>query len=257
MNVPLPALPLPSLLQCQEMHELNLVWNSRNYWIAKGDVISWCNKLNGFQTGDLKNIPSLEHRLSDKLDNRIPDIDFKSRSPIEVGFMCISLDNKIPRSASEWQDWIIDLNTRVVDGNSGFRTDQIYTERDRFGGYAIYPSFDLVPGAMNYLSLYQEKFCIDYPIETAVVSLAFIGAIHPFRDGNGRTSRIVFNAIAGSMDRDRYLPLHELAAHSRDGYILALREAQYLNNWKPLIIFLTESCKILGELVRNRHKPEI
>lgn len=252
VNVPLPPLPLPSFLQCEEMHELRSVLNSQDYWISKSDVVLWCNKLNRLQTGFTTCIPALEHRLSDEFERRQPDIHFESRSPNEINALEISMNYTKPVDASDWIEWIITLNKIITNSKGGFRKSPIYTQRDKFGGFAVYPHSDLVAESMNHLSMYQGRFWLDFPIETAIVSLAFIGAIHPFSDGNGRTSRIVFNAISSSMDRnlDRYIPLHEIATHSRGGYILALREAQYLNNWKPLIVFLSESCKNMVKLVR-------
>jgi len=73
--------------------------------------------------------------------------------------------------------------------------------------------------------------------------------VHPFGDGNGRVSRLVFNALLrGPDDEGPYIPLHELGRVSRAGFLIAMRLAQYRNEWGMLASFLLEAVLFVGML---------
>jgi hypothetical protein len=249
VDIPLPPLPLPALLQCQEMDELRSTLSNVNYRVTEYDIISWCNDLSGKHPSVLRRIPTLEHRLSDVFERRLYRKEVIARTPGEIRALKRFCEFGAPHEYVDWEKWIININSAVTNANSSFRENSIYTERDKYGGYATYPNFGFITEAMKHMNSYKNRYIIDYPLETSIVSLVFLGAIHPFADGNGRTSRVVFNTIAGSIKSKTYIPLYELSEHSRGGYILALREAQYNNKWRPIIRFLSEGCKVLEELV--------
>lgn len=77
----------------------------------------------------------------------------------------------------------------------------------------------------------------------------FIGAfncIHPFRDGNGRTGRIVFNGLI-QIDIDEadrfYIPLKEFMGLSCHGFDLAMRESIIFGRWSTLVVYC---CRVIA-----------
>jgi len=73
--------------------------------------------------------------------------------------------------------------------------------------------------------------------------------LHPFADGNGRLSRIVFNALLTTDGvRTPYVPLYELGRVSRGGFLIASRLAQYRGDWSALASFLTAAADIMAAM---------
>jgi len=69
---------------------------------------------------------------------------------------------------------------------------------------------------------------------------------HPFADGNGRASRLLFNYILRqSTEVPYYVPLYELAWLSRGSFVLCVREAEMLGNWAPLCRFLATGLDLV------------
>lgn len=73
-----------------------------------------------------------------------------------------------------------------------------------------------------------------------MLALVGISNCHPLYDGNGRTSRIIANAMMNDPAEAPafYLPIKEIAAFSRGGYLLRVRQAELRDEWLPLANFL-------------------
>lgn len=84
-------------------------------------------------------------------------------------------------------------------------------------------------------------------IYRAAVGMAAISNCHPFEDGNGRTGRMLFNAMLRTAARRPalYAPLHELAALSGGGLTLAMREAELHGRWEALFRFVERSLFLM------------
>jgi hypothetical protein len=133
---------------------------------------------------------------------------------------------------------------RLVDvPNKGLRTINVATRPDLAGNRVRYPPPMAVSPALEALGRFAEGCWRETPLFAATVCLAGVAAIHPFVDGNGRTSRIVFNyvlrdALAAA---DFYLPIFEIAGLSRGGFIIRLRDAHYNGRWEPLLAYMCDS----------------
>lgn len=91
----------------------------------------------------------------------------------------------------------------------------------------------------------------DAGLHRSMVALVAITALHPFDDGNGRVSRVLFNALLDGVSSKNYIPIKEIQYASRGGYIIKLRQAWIQKNWNPMAEFLCTSIE-LAELVSNR-----
>lgn len=90
-----------------------------------------------------------------------------------------------------------------------------------------------------------------HPIAKAILFKVRFTKIHPFRDGNGRTSRILLNYMLA-----RYgYPTITIYAHQREEYIKAMDTAILENNYKPLISMITkalnERCDLYIKAIRT------
>jgi len=125
------------------------------------------------------------------------------------------------------------------------RTRAVGTGRDPRGDRVIFPPSTQIRDRLALI--HRELGAGQSPVfYRAGVGMAAISNCHPFDDGNGRTSRMLFNAMVrrASGRSDLYVPLHELAALSGGSLTLAVREAELQGRWEPLFEFL-ERCLAL------------
>lgn len=128
-------------------------------------------------------------------------------------------------------------------GVRGFRTHPVGTVQDALGNYTVYPSHELINR-----QLASAHRCIlaatgSRRPAAALTALVALLAIHPFSDGNGRVARIMFHGLL-DVPCDAYMPLHEFAAVSRAGYLLALREASYFQHWPPIAAYIWQAMRL-------------
>jgi Fic/DOC family len=82
------------------------------------------------------------------------------------------------------------------------------------------------------------------PLQTAIVALVMLSCIHPFMDGNGRLSRVVFHAIlrkSGSLP-EFYIPLKDFYALSAFGFEIRLRHTFLTSDWAEIMVYF---CNVL------------
>lgn len=131
--------------------------------------------------------------------------------------------------------------------NAGrLRKGYVYTVKDLNGSSVRYPpphSLRLLLEPLRQLIVHSS----DCPAYAAVVAYVVISGAHPLTDGNGRLSRIIFNAIMMYNFRGvGYLPLYEISMLSGGSHILGCREAHYYGEWENIISFFE---RIVGDLV--------
>lgn len=82
------------------------------------------------------------------------------------------------------------------------------------------------------------------PLQTAIVALVMTSCIHPFMDGNGRLSRVLFHAILAKhgMSRAVYVPLKSLYAVSDFGFEIRLRHTFLTGDWTGITVYF---CHVL------------
>ena len=110
------------------------------------------------------------------------------------------------------------------------------------GAKHIPPQPFLVPKQMEELFIwYNENKTILHPIELSAEMHERLVTIHPFIDGNGRTSRLLMNLIL--LQNGFPIAILKGDTESRLKYYGALETAQTENNKQPFIDLITENVK--------------
>ena len=134
----------------------------------------------------------------------------------------------------------------AVAGADGLRRHQMGTAPDDRGHYVLYPPESVVEHRLHRLFAALRSRRAGSRSFEGILALVWLTHCHPFVDGNGRTSRILFNMLL-QRDRDRpayYLPLYEFARLSRRGYILRVRQAELFGDWSALYDFVGAATRI-------------
>jgi len=112
-----------------------------------------------------------------------------------------------------------------------FRNDQVYIQDP--SGHVIYtpPSADQVPKAMEELVQWVNKAdegTFTHPIIKATIIHFYLVYIHPFFDGNGRTSRALFYfyLIKNEYEFFKYFSISAVVEKSKAQYYLAIKNVE-------------------------------
>jgi hypothetical protein len=135
---------------------------------------------------------------------------------------------------------LTDLNSCLRNMPVTLREGRVYTTKDEKGSYWQYPD------ACCILPIFDDIFRLLRNARTgdallrATVILALFNCAHPFSDGNGRISRILFNytlAKSGKVRDSVYIPCSEIFSLSHHGYLIRIRDLSLRNNWEDFIGF--------------------
>jgi Fic family protein len=112
-----------------------------------------------------------------------------------------------------------------------------------------------IPILMNELLKWLEKNLEEYsPIEQAALFHHKFVHIHPFSDGNGRTARLLMNAI---LMKNGYPFIINITQKERTKYLDSLQEAD-LGNYKPFINYIARSAENALDIYLNAlEEPKI
>ena len=200
----------------------------------------------------------LRHRLSAKLAPHSSDSFDDGRSLIEWGYLDQFRSSFVEAIGvpGGFASLLGRIHSKIEPGRVGYRDCEVWTAEDTLGNYVRYPAHQSIVEQLSRLDDFVVRYHKKYCALTATVAMAAISNLHPFRDGNGRVSRIVFNAIVNRGVRNTvYLPIYELSSLSNCGFLLYLREAQYFNNWGGLADFFECSCRNLFDEVVDVRLP--
>lgn len=127
-----------------------------------------------------------------------------------------------------------------------------------YSGNHYYPAYNKIPVRMAQLvDALQEKMKLVSDIEK-VYELSFdahfeLVTIHPFGDGNGRTSRLLMNYIQAYHN----LPLTTVFMEDRKAYIEALMKSRELEQVEPIRAFMaSQATKYFNQEVDLKEKSE-
>ena len=130
---------------------------------------------------------------------------------------------------------------------AALRTRSCRSQPDGGGQYVVFPPPRQAAVLVQALDGFARRQAGASPMFVATVLMNGICNAHPFPDGNGRVSRIVFNAqvnqAAGGFG---YLPLYELSMMSSGGFIIRLRAAQYHGDWSGLADYVHQAAMLFA-----------
>lgn len=142
-----------------------------------------------------------------------------------------------------------DMATHLVGARQTVRRIPVATDPDRDGIRILFPRSGTLHGRITRLHQYLSSAEAP-PLFLAAVALVAITNAHPFIDGNGRTSRLLFNLLINQGRRDRKLVavrLHDLGNRPPGNLTLHMRSAELHGDWALLIRFLSAAI-IAGDV---------
>jgi Fic family protein len=149
---------------------------------------------------------------------------------------------------------LLQIHSLILQGidnaNAGkYRTVQVMIS----GAKHIPPQPYLVPKEMENLFIWYNKNKGKlHPVELSAEMHERLVTIHPFIDGNGRTSRLLMNLIL--LQNGFPIAILKGDTESRLKYYSALETAQTENNKKPFIKLITDNVKETMERIINVSK---
>lgn len=121
------------------------------------------------------------------------------------------------------------------------RSTEAISEPDAAGVSVHYPPAKHVGAQLSYLAeILRDNACS--PGYNAIVAQAIVLNLHPLNDGNGRASRLLWNALLWGEDGIawHFIPLYALRKHAPYSFEICIRAAELHGNWRPLLQFHTE-----------------
>lgn len=183
----------------------------------------------------------LDHELSDYFGNANSEIFIEGRSLEElstltrIGLPAVNRDIDF----RTFCDVLQLINAATSEGRTAFRVQEVRTAPDRNGQCVAYPTASHIPEQLKRIHEHWAQHVSGEPGWAALVVMTALTNLHPFDDGNGRLGRILFNwTLNQRKEHVLYLPIYELAALSRGGYLIRLRQAQYHSQWEALAHWL-------------------
>jgi hypothetical protein len=253
----LPPIRLPDFSETKSSHEaLKIIDNC--YKNAEGDSINrfiheWLEKdpANSKNYGRL-NRDKLLHELSPYAMERRNIQEYHARTKFELPIFYVLRKSTLQSVLSEGYfsfEKFLCKTAFFSTGLSSFRSSFVSNGRDLAGWSIVYPHFEQIESNIEKLFIFLKKYGRKQPSFAALVTYVALNNIHPFINGNGRLSRIIFNWIINSCYPNAfYLPIYEISALSEAGLIIRLRQAELHNNWDPLIKFFSDAVSSLSEM---------
>jgi hypothetical protein len=199
----------------------------------------------------------LQTELAAELRVRSRDRICDNRSEIEQIVL-----NKFVQSGTSAK-WLLDqnhflaalgeLNLSLTKRTSNWRTGLVGFAADKSGTSIVFPASALVPKQMELLRCSIAETRHHPALVRATIAATLLLNAHPFLDGNGRLSRLLFNFVLrqAGMQEWVYIPLYEIARRSNGGYEIALRRAEIFGNWQPLLSYYDAALRICQKLAKQ------
>ncbi|TAA08694.1 hypothetical protein EA658_18645 [Pseudoxanthomonas winnipegensis] len=195
----------------------------------------------------------ISHELSRHVSAQKTEVHQDGRTLAEVHILSTANLPTVATVASEgicgFMRFCKELHLKSDAQSTGFRTEDVSTLPDKQGVRIVYPAPATVYEGMRTLAIGWLDLIQKNSGLAAAYIIVGLMTVHPFADGNGRVARILFNWMLNSRRDDLvYLPIHEPMVLSQGGYIIRVRQAQYHNNWRPLLDYFNMLArKFFGE----------
>ena len=146
------------------------------------------------------------------------------------------------------KNFIFEIGKRVDSTNNSFRNCSART----LDATMIYPSPDKFE--REFLSFLSVNKMLSNPLEKAFDAHYHIARIHPFYDGNGRTSRLIQNII---LEKEGYFPIF-IKPFEKEEYLDLIQKAQMSRWFKTGKIGKSriEEVRNANEMIINNNLPK-
>lgn len=144
------------------------------------------------------------------------------------------------------------LHGLLAAGPSELRQGPMALRPDHAGNVVHFPHHSHCDPLLTSLYQFIKTHSDQYRALCAVVAYAGVIHAHPFRDGNGRTARVLFNLLMRQwFETPHFLPLLDMMVLSESGFLIKLRRALYGGEWEPLASFFVQAIRVSDSLQRN------
>jgi Fic family protein len=149
---------------------------------------------------------------------------------------------------------LLDFAIAALGGQTKFRRGTVSLGADEAGVYWAFPPAEKVEALLWQLHCDIKAAQLDSPFYAAIIGLVNLNCIHPFMDGNGRTSRILFNALlinGGLIEEKSFIPCKHIYALSNYGYEIRLRQLILKNDWVPVVEYFTDVIDLFCAIAKQ------
>jgi hypothetical protein len=199
----------------------------------------------GYKGAHAKTINKRLARLADPLVAYVPEHLrrplFKQRSVIEAGIADAlpPVSRAVLANGNAWRDCLLTIAAGVHGAGTGLRTTEITTEPGYNGNVIAYPPAALVGPLLHLAAREVAQHPSASLCETAAYAMLACTTVHPFTNGNGRTSRILFNLILrGQYPGLPYLNIKEITQFSAGDFLIATNRVHFQKDWEPFLQWL-------------------
>lgn len=197
--------------------------------------------------GSLGERPSLAHPLADRM---IPSEAGVAEARAAEGQIAASASASFHAAlnCSSPRDFIgalEEIGSRLLGVPTVVRASGAATIVGGDGRYVRYPSPDRILARLGELHTVLQRSRAQPPVFSAALALVAITNCHPFKDGNGRVARIVFNLVLQGADgKGPYVPLYDLGNRPWGSLTLLMRAAELHEKWEELFDFLAAAFEV-------------
>lgn len=147
----------------------------------------------------------------------------------------------------------------MVNGMSStaFRTGGVRLAGDKEGWTWQFPDRQGITKCLTALHGALKQRALGSAIVEATVAYVILNWMHPFADGNGRTSRVVFNAMLRrfGVAVDHYVPIKEINFLARGGHEVRLRYTMATVDWQELLEYFVNATALYRVLCQQEEFP--
>jgi len=120
-----------------------------------------------------------------------------------------------------------------------------------------FPPSSGIEGCLSTLHEFLHLHGTQNALVRATLAYGVINWMHPFADGNGRTSRIIFNAVLrlAGMPSGHYIPIKEINHLAHGGHEVRLRYTVATGEWEELLEYFVNAIRVYEVLLQREVLP--
>jgi hypothetical protein len=142
--------------------------------------------------------------------------------------------------------------TELTGKGMEFRERPAFIKKDPRGNIVAFPDHTTCRNLLDESFTFISRFAESNVLVSAAVLLVCIVHAHPFRDGNGRTSRVLCNIIISKLLSNRhYIFISLISLIAKGAFVLKLRRAMYGQEWGAICEFLSDALTVSIKLQKT------